>query len=122
MTINIEKLAVECGVPSHKALPCSTDRYNFTLDQLQAFAEAVASDVKAENEALKVLLSEARDDVCACLNFELSDRPDKDIVAYYEKQLKSIDEFLKASEPPPSIQLEEFTLPPVNLPVIGRAK
>jgi hypothetical protein len=75
-------------------------------------------------EALKVLLSEARDDVCACLNFELSHRPDKDIVAYYEKQLASIDEILaiKPSEPPPSIQLDDFTLPPVNLESLGRAK
>jgi len=117
MTIDeIRKLAVECGAEG------MAETVIMELHQLQAFAEAVASEVKAENEALKVLLSEARDDVCACLNFELSDRPDKDIVAYYEKQLKSIDEFLKASEPPPSIQLEDFTLPPVNLPVIGRAK
>jgi len=51
MTIDIKKLAVECGLAYEKRGKLEPD--TFDLDTLQAFAEAVAKEVKAENEALK---------------------------------------------------------------------
>jgi len=53
MKIDIEKLAVECGAISLREHGFKLDAIQFNHDQLQAFAEAVAKELKAENEALK---------------------------------------------------------------------
>jgi len=131
MTINIEKLAVECGGL------CARGTVILELSELQAFAEAVASEVKAENEALIKDAERYRclrdlqigngfrfDSHDGIGRFEVKQKTAKGQATYLgvERLDKAIDEFLKPSEQPSSIQLEDFTLPPVNLESLGRAK
>jgi len=37
-------------------------------------------------------------------------------------KIENVAYWMQLPLPPPSIQLEEFTLPPINLPSIGKAK
>jgi len=72
MTADIEKLALNfCTAFDHTNSHIefyNKDKhkillFSFSPDQLQAFAEAVAKEVKAENEALKEKLQRIEDDV-----------------------------------------------------------
>jgi len=116
----LQELAVECGGL------CARGTVILELSELQAFAEAVASDVKAENEALKHLLVDASQYVRNEYNehFKMySDYPHWANELKEEKDfLDAIEKAIKLSEPPPPIQLEDFTLPPIHLPSIGKAK
>jgi len=123
MKMDIEKLAHEAGAMLEGYYRSIDDSGQmqitfYTSDQLKIFAESYAKELKAENEALKANIAE----------WEKL----KDPNTLYINLLRGFPSTLSAEQllhlkgnkyaTPPSIQLEDFTLPPVNLPVIGRAK
>jgi hypothetical protein len=143
MTIDIEKIAVDFGTELDLSIYPTDKRYlpkyQFSVYQLQEFTEAYAQELKAENEALrKDAMRQAITvkDAMNALTFYMKNDADyfqtwicniamllKDAgVEHKEANERSIDFMSRAFGVRQSIQLDDFTMPPINLPSIGRAK
>ena len=127
MTIDIENLAVESGATIFKSngnevtkgdilFPCTSS--------LEEFCNRYAKQVKAKDDKIEKALFDRYEDKDPLANLYTAFRrlPICELMAVIGNTIQELQYYRQKYYVRQSIQMDDFTMPPINLDTIGKAK